>query len=110
MIDELEKLRTNIAPLPWTACGYERGGCQCCTVMTRDYPVCSVTEVKWGDRYPNIRLIDDSIGGFKAEAFMDGMDYGEVPIDQAKATIYIASVVNSVPLLIAEIKRLKRDN
>lgn len=95
---------------PWIECGHGRGGCKCGFVFSKpaDAPIAEVTIGVWGDEWPSMRQVGGSIEG-KFEAFMDGMDYGEVPEDKGKANAaYIAAAhPQAIIALLDEIDRLR---
>jgi hypothetical protein len=60
-----------------------------------DYPVAVVESGKWGDRFPSIRLVGGSLS-VKAEPYMDMIEYGEIPQEEAEANAaFIVQAVNS---------------
>ena len=84
-------------PGPWNACG--DGECQCKLVMYEDGPVAKVISGKWGDEFPNIRLVKNEQGmGEHAEAFVEMIEYGEVNEETATAN---ARLIAAAPDLLA---------
>jgi len=75
-------------PGPWKECGHERKPCQCGQVWseTADVPVAKVERGEWGDRYPAIR-VDENTG--KAEAYMEFASYGTIPEEFADANTWL---------------------
>ena len=84
-------------PGPWTACN--KGKCQCGRVSSygADSEVATITRGAWGDEYAAIR-VEEGIGG-KAEAYMEMIEYGEVPIPEAEQN---AHLIATAPDLQAE--------
>jgi hypothetical protein len=75
---------------PWKLCGSERGGCSCYSVGAPDRPIATVEHGEWGDRYCDIRLVDNPNGiGKVAEAFMNFTGYGKIDETEAKANAYL---------------------
>ncbi len=68
-------------PGPWTVCN--KGDCTCKVVWCSEHPIAEVVHGPWGDRYPALRLIGDSLD-IKAEPFIDMIEYGAVDEDTAK--------------------------
>lgn len=104
-LDKLTELEANATPGPWRECGRDGGGCQCCVVWANsvDAPIAETTHGPWGDRYPAIRLAKDSssIAG-RYEAYIERIDYGEVPQAAGLANAkLIAEMRNALPELIA---------
>jgi len=65
-----------------------------------DYPVAVVESGKWGDRFPSIRLVGGSLS-VKAEPYMDMIEYGEIPQEEAEANAaFIVQAVNSHEALV----------
>ena len=93
----------------WHECGEDRGGCECGGVLCNDFPVAEVTTGKWGDTYPEVRLVEHpNKGGMVAEAYMERMDYGEVSKEQAHANCdFIAHSRTDVPALVKEVEALR---
>lgn len=85
---------------PWRACN--KGKCVCGQIWSEpaDFPVATVTTGKWGDEYPRIRLTDDN----KAEAYMEMIEYGEVPKEMAEAN---AHLIAASPDLLDALKEAK---
>ena len=75
-------------PGPWKECGHERKPCQCGQIWseTADAPVAKVERGEWGDRYPAIR-VDENTG--KAEAYMEFASYGSIPEEFADANTWL---------------------
>ena len=65
-------------------------------IACADYPIANVTCGDWGDYYPSIKLTGPSMD-IKAEAFMDGMPYGNVPREEAEAN---ARLIRAAPKLL----------
>jgi len=82
---------------PWHACN--NGECSCKGVGCADHPIADVTVGAWGDNYPSIRLVGESLNQ-KAEAYMEQITYGEVSSDAAKANArLIAFARTALPVL-----------
>lgn len=83
---------------PWSCCGQERNGCSCGQVWSRpqDHPVAEVTSGAWGDAWPSVRFVEGSAGKPKAEAYMERMDYGEVPSEEARANAFLIAAAPSM--------------
>lgn len=67
---------------PWSAC--KDGKCACHTVMCADHPIATITSGDWGDDFPSVRLVGDSLDR-KAEPYMDQITYGSVDPAVAEA-------------------------
>jgi hypothetical protein len=83
-------------PGPWFYCGCESGGCSCLTVSGKDAPVAVITGGVWGDDFPSIRLVGNSSLDLKAEAYMEQISYGEVPMEEAKANARLIAAAPSM--------------
>ena len=90
-------------PTPWRMCGEDRDGCVCGQIWCHDYPIAVVTRGTWGDKYPALRFVDQqgkecagtSIGA-RAEAYIEMIEYGEVPPGLAMANArFIVQACNS---------------
>lgn len=66
----------------WVLCN--KGECKCLTISDRasDSPVCKVFDGKWGDDYPALRIVGDSLQQ-KVEPYMEQITYGEIPHEEA---------------------------
>lgn len=110
-LDKLKELEAKATPVPWRACGEDRGGCQCCAVWDADAPVLEATKGAWGDSYPAIRVVQgDGLHdtNIKIEAYMEHVDYGEVPLETGKANaLFIVAVRNALPALIRRVEQAK---
>jgi len=103
--DELLALCEKASPGPWHAC--QDGKCSCKAVWTDDYPVAKVESGEWGDFYPALRVKENEHGlhwtSVALEAFMDGIPYGEIHEETARANVqFIAASREAIPRLIAE--------
>lgn len=58
-------------------------------------PIAEVTVGKWGDDYPDLRIIDPGIGQ-KVEAFMNQITYGEVSHEEAFANASLIAEAGTV--------------
>jgi hypothetical protein len=89
-------------PGPWKECGHERKPCQCGQVWseTADVPVAKVERGEWGDRYPAIR-VDENTG--KAEAYMEFASYGTIPEEFADANTWL---IAAAPDLLEMLQRI----
>jgi hypothetical protein len=70
-------------PGPWSLCN-DGEKCKCGQIWSADFPIAKVTKGKWGDPYPAIRPVGGSIGR-QYEAYIELIEYGEVPEDVAMA-------------------------
>lgn len=124
-LEAIEARANAAASGPWQACGTEpmrsgdvglgvtmvsnrhkHGACNCGMIwsVATDTPVLTVAGGAWGDTWPAIRILEDG----QIEAFQDRMDYGEIPRETQAATMkFIEAARTDVPLLIAEIRRLR---
>lgn len=126
-LEEIEARLAAASPGPWHACGtgkpavipdefamgnmltprrHPHGACTCGFVWSVpiDAPILEVTGGPWGDTWAAIRTNDDGV----LEAFMDRMDYGEIPRDvQAANMKFIANAPTDIRALLDEITRLK---
>lgn len=91
-------------PGPWSYCGADRGGCSCLTITAPDHPIAEVTGGAWGDRYPSIRLTGNSLER-QAEAYMEQITYGEVPMEVAKAN---AALIAAAPDMLAALLNVQK--
>ena len=76
---DLNPIKARLAaatPGPWHSCRDD--GCKCPMVLCDDYPVAEVVKGAWGDDFPSVRLVGNSLE-LKAEAYMEQITYGEVP-------------------------------
>ena len=71
-------------------------------IACADHPIADVTCGEWGDSYPSIRLTGSSMNR-TAEAFMDGMPYGEVPREEAEAN---ARLIRAAPKMLEALEEL----
>jgi len=71
-------------------------------IACADYPIANVTCGDWGDYYPSIKLTGPSMDT-KAEAFMDGMPYGNVPREEAEAN---ARLIRAAPKMLEALEDL----
>lgn len=105
---DLEPIKARLAaatPGPWSSCPDD--GCKCRMVSCADYPVAEVTKGAWGDDYPSVRLVGNSLD-LKAEAYMEQITYGEVSEEQFIANRrFIREAPADIAALIAEIERLR---
>lgn len=105
---DLDPIKARLAAAtrgPWHSCADD--GCKCPMVLCDDYPVAEVVKGKWGDDYPSVRLIGNSLE-LKAEAYMEQITYGEVPEAEALANrAFIREAPSDIAALIAEIERLR---
>lgn len=75
--------------------------------MCDDYPVAEVTKGPWGDTYPALRVVGGSLGS-KAEAYLERIEYGNVPEAEALANrTFIREAPTDIAALIAEVERLR---
>lgn len=74
--------RETADPGPWSVCG--KGKCPCKQVWCSDSPIAYAVSGKWGDEYPSVRLVGDALEK-NAEAYMEMIEYGEVPEAMAAA-------------------------
>lgn len=100
---------------PWAYCGQNNDGhlakgtqlekfvdaserfCSCGMIWSTlfDFPVMQVTIGKWGDQYPAIRIREPKALGAVAEPYMEMIEYGEVPVEQAEAiSKRVVSLIN----------------
>lgn len=83
----------------------------CFDVDGQTGPICSVDHGKWGDYYWSIRQVPGSASlDNRYEVYRDGLDYGEISIENARITKeWIANSPEIYDLLIARIKQLEHD-
>jgi hypothetical protein len=81
-------------PGPWHSC--RKGECPCMFVWCDDHPVARVECGEWGDEYPNIRIVGESLEA-KAEPFIDRIAYGSVAEGTAAAN---ARLISAAPELL----------
>lgn len=87
---------------PWTLCGDK---CNCGVISGEHHPVAKVFSGKWGDDYPDIRLVGESSLNLKAEPFMNQITYGEIPLEKARANAaFIVLACNTHDALLAALK------
>jgi hypothetical protein len=89
----------NYSKGPWHAC--HDGKCPCKTVWSNDHPVAEIVHGKWGDDFPNIRLVGPCLD-LKAEAFEDQITYGEVDEKEAEVN---ARLISEAPAMYGHIKK-----
>lgn len=89
-------------PGPWKECGHERKPCQCGQVWseTADVPVAKVERGEWGDRYPAIR-VDENTG--KAEAYMEFASYGSIPEEFSDANTWLIAAAPDLLAMCEEV-------
>jgi hypothetical protein len=109
--DELLALCEKASPGPWHAC--QDGKCSCKQVWTAEYPVAKVESGEWGDFYPALRVKENEHGlhgtSVAIEAFMDGLPYGEIYEETARANVQlIAASREAIPRLIADNAGLRK--
>jgi len=74
------------------------------------HPICDLTRGEWGDYFPSIRLVGETSLDIKAEAFMDGLPYGCVPVEESKANAeFIVRACNSHYELLEALEDLAND-
>lgn len=125
-LSEIQARLAAASPGPWHACGtgpreavltgigpdtveprkHKNGACSCGFVWSvpTDAPVLEVTGGAWGDRYPAIRRNEDGT----LEAFMERLDYGEIPHEQQAANMkFTAHAPTDISDLHREVTRLR---
>lgn len=98
-------------PGPWSACGSERGGCQCGMIWSRavDVPIATAIIGKWGDEYPELDIVDDgpSIGRtVTIKPKMEMIEYGSIDEATGKAN---AQFISAAPDLYEALEDLVSD-
>jgi hypothetical protein len=108
-----EKIEATHSALPWSLCGADRGGCQCCSIWEGggSHPVCKAERGNWGDDYPSLRFVKDTGGEGsimpKVEAYMEQITYGTIDLDVARANArLIVRAVNNHDALIKSVEAL----
>lgn len=106
---DLEPIKARLAaatPGPWSSCPDD--GCKCTSIACSDYPVADVIKGKWGDSFPAVRLVGDGPLSYRAEAYTEMYEYGEIPEAEAMANrALIREAPADIAALIVEVERLR---
>ena len=106
----LIELAQAATPGPWTDCSDK---CKCNAIFSEpaDHPVADVIRGDWGDEYPSLRTMGDSING-KFQAYIERIVYGHVLTEQAQANrSYIAAAhPTAITTLCTRLLELEREN